>query len=78
MGRFHVVQLVSEVYLSIGLHAHTEERILAHIRAFNADLRIPMGFFDFLSSFLMSIKVFDYTHMRRREFSRISRRIARI
>ena len=60
------------------MHAHAQERIFAQIKAFNADLRVPRGCLESLSSFPRSIQVYDCTHVRRRLFFRLSKLLAPI
>ena len=50
-GVFWDAEVVSEVYFSIRLHAHAQERIFTHFKAFNANRWVPRRFFKSLSSF---------------------------
>ena len=77
-GVFRFAEFVSEVYISIRLHAHAQERIFTHFKAFNAKRRVPRGFLESLSSFPRSIYVYDDTRMRRRGLLCISKLLTQI
>ena len=52
----------ARTYTHTHTHTHThrvQETVFAHIKAFNADLRVFRGFFASLNSFARSIKVDD-------------------
>ena len=44
LGGFRVAELVFEVYLSLRRHAHVQERVLTHIKAFSKNQRVPRAF----------------------------------